>query len=141
MKVFFDTNVYVAEALLGEAAQEMVAATHRASWRVYVSTYLLDEFERVMTEQLGSNNRFASLSRRRIVGRATLVEPGASRHEVPDDLKDTPVLRAALEAGADYLVTNDLHLLALNPYEGLHIVSMTEYHAILVSEGLLSPGP
>jgi hypothetical protein len=25
MKVFFDTNVYVAEALLGEAAEEMVA--------------------------------------------------------------------------------------------------------------------
>ncbi len=30
MKVFFDTNVYVAEALLGEGAEAMVAATVRA---------------------------------------------------------------------------------------------------------------
>ena len=29
MKVFFDTNVYVAEALLGAAAEEMLPATER----------------------------------------------------------------------------------------------------------------
>lgn len=139
MKIFFDTNVYVAEALVGEAAQEMLAATVRASWRVYVSTYVLDECERVMTEQLGCSPRLASLSRRRIVRRAVMVEPGASRQDVPDDLKDTPILRAALDAGADFLVTNDRHLLDLNPYEGLGIVSMTEYYGILISEGLIRP--
>ena len=68
-----------------------------------------------------------------------MVEPGASRHEVPLDVKDTPVLRAALEASVDYLVTNDRHLLDLDPYEGLRIISMTEYHRILVSEGLIRP--
>jgi hypothetical protein len=31
MKIFFDTNVYVAEALLGETAEEMLAATEQAS--------------------------------------------------------------------------------------------------------------
>ena len=46
MKIFFDTNVYVAEALLGEVAEEMLAATERASWRIYVSTYVVDELER-----------------------------------------------------------------------------------------------
>ena len=85
MKIFFDTNVYVAEALLGEAAEEMVAATERAAWRVYVSTYVLDELERVLTQELGR------------------------------------------------------HLLDLNPYEGLRIVSMTEYYAILVAEDIIRP--
>ena len=66
-----------------------------------------------------------------------MVEPGTSRHGVPDDVKDTPILCAALEAGVDFLVTNDRHLLGLNPYEGLRIVSMTEYYDILVSEGLI----
>ena len=36
MKIFFDTNVYVAEALLGEAAEEMLEVTARASWRIYI---------------------------------------------------------------------------------------------------------
>lgn len=137
MKIFFDTNVYIAEALLGEAAEEMVTATEQASWRIYTSTHLLDELERVLTE-LGFAARLAVLSRQRIIRRATLVEPPASRHQVPDDAKDTPILRAALEAGVDYLVTNDRHLLKLNPYEGLRIISMTEYHALLVAEGLIA---
>jgi predicted nucleic acid-binding protein len=136
MKIFFDSNVYVAEALLGEAAEEMLAATKRPSWRMYASTHVLDELERVMTE-LGFSRRLASLSRRRILRRAIMAEPGASRHDVPMDVKDTPVLRAALDAGVDYLVTNDRHLLDLDPYEGLRIISMTEYHRILVSEGLI----
>lgn len=33
MKVFFDTNVYIAEALLGETAEALLAATESAGWR------------------------------------------------------------------------------------------------------------
>ncbi len=139
MKIFFDTNVYVAEALLGEVAEEMLTATERASWRIYASSYVLDELQRVMSEELGFSRRLAALSRRRIIRRASMVEPGASRHNVALDVKDTPVLRAALDAGVDFLVTNDRHLLDLNLYQGLRIVSMTEYHEILISEGLIRP--
>jgi predicted nucleic acid-binding protein len=56
---------------------------------------------------------------------------------VPDDPADSPILRAALEAGVDYLVTNDKQLLTLDPYEGLRIISMTGYYQLLVAEGLL----
>lgn len=37
MKVCFDTNVYVAEALLGRGAARLIHATLRAGWRIYVS--------------------------------------------------------------------------------------------------------
>ena len=57
--------------------------------------------------------------------------------KVIDDPADTPVLRAALAASAGYLVTNDTHLLTLDPYEGLRILSMTDYHQVLVAEGFL----
>ena len=129
MKVFFDTNVYVAEALLGRAAEQMVAATARGSWRIYTSRYVGEELERVLAEALDFPRRFAVLSRKRVLRRATVVERGASRHVVPDDPHDSPILQAALAAGADYLVTNDVHLLALSPYEGLRVVSMTDYIA------------
>jgi putative PIN family toxin of toxin-antitoxin system len=138
MKIFFDTNVYVAEALLGEAAEAMLAATENASWRVFVSEYLLDEIERVLTDYLGFSDRLARLTRQRTARRAIHVTERPSRHVVPDDPADSPILRAALEAGADYLVTNDKHLLALNPYEGLRIVSMADYYELLVDEGLMS---
>lgn len=138
MKIFFDTNVYVAEALLGEAAEAMLAATENASWRIFASDYLLDEIERVLTDYLGFSDRLARLTRQRSARRAIHVTERPSRHEVPDDPADSPILRAALEAGADYLVTNDHHLLAQNPHEGLRIISMADYYELLVNEGLTS---
>ncbi|HLW65244.1 MAG TPA: PIN domain-containing protein [Gemmataceae bacterium] len=140
MKVFFDTNVYVAEALLGAAAEEMLAATVQASWRIYASSYQLDELERVLTKQLGFPRRLAQLSRGRIIRRTSMVDPGASHHAVSADVGDTPILAATMAAGVDYLVTNDRHLLALDPYEGVRIVSLAEYYQVLMNEGLTQPG-
>jgi predicted nucleic acid-binding protein len=57
VKVFFDTNVYVAEALLRGAAAEMIAATVQARWRISSSAYVLDEVERVLVEKLGFSRR------------------------------------------------------------------------------------
>lgn len=139
MRVFFDTNVYVAEAILGEAAERMVEATQRASWRIYCSTVVLDEVERVLTVKLGFSRRFALLTQNRIIRRARLVEADVAIHDVPDDPADTPILSAAVAAGVDYLVTNDAHLLTLDPYRGLRIISMSEYQRLLVHEGLLTP--
>jgi len=56
---------------------------------------------------------------------------------VPHDAADSPILQAAVAAGADYLVTNDSDLLALHPYQGLRIISMTEYMQLLRNEGLM----
>jgi putative PIN family toxin of toxin-antitoxin system len=139
MKVLFDTNVYVAEALLGDAAERMLTATRKASWRIFTSSYVLAEIERVMVERLGYSRRFALLTRRRAQRRAILVEPSrSSRHQVPGDPDDSPILQAALAAGADYLVTNDTVLLALSGYEGLRILSMSDYYRLLQDRQLLA---
>lgn len=137
MKIFFDTNVYIAEALLGRAAARMISATSRARWHIYSSPHVLDELERVMTERLGFSGRLATLTVQRIRRRSTLVTPPPSRHRVRGDPQDTPILRAALNCGADFLVTNDNHLLELHPYEGVAIVSMDHYLSILDEQGLL----
>jgi uncharacterized protein len=138
VKVFFDTNVYIAEAILGGGAERMLDATRRASWRTFCCRTVLDEVRRVLVERLDFSERFAAMTRARIVRRAALVEPGASRHQVPRDPNDSPILIAALAAGVDYLVSNDSHLLALDPFEGMRIVSMDAYYGLLVDEGLLS---
>ena len=139
MKILFDTNVCVSEALLGMAAEEIIAATIKAGWRIFASDYLLDEFERVLTEKLGFSIRFAQLSRRRIARRARLIEAAVSHHAVPLDPRDSPILRAAVSASVDYLVTNDQHLLVLELVDSVRIISMSDYRILLNNEGLL-PG-
>jgi putative PIN family toxin of toxin-antitoxin system len=137
MKVFFDTNAYVAEALHGKTAEQLVEATVNASWKIFASSYLLTELDRVLVEKLGFSRRLAVLTRQRISRRATIIDPGAYPHSVPNDANDSPILAAALASGSDYLVTNDPHLLVMNPYEGLRIISLSDYHQLLFHEGLL----
>ena len=136
MKVVFDTNVFIAESLGGETAQRILASTERASWRIYISQYILNEVTSVMTEDLGLPRRSARLAVVRALRRAKFVEPIPSRHAVPQDDADSEILRTALRAGAHYLVTNDRHLLALHPYESVQIVSMAEYRRILEEQDL-----
>ena len=74
----------------------MLEATEKTSWRIGASVYLLDELERVLTEKLGFPSRLAQLSRQRAARQAVLVNPPLSRHGVPDDPGDSPILQAAL---------------------------------------------
>ena len=137
MKIFFDTNVYVAEALDGRAAADMVRATWKAGWRIHASQFVLDETRRVLMEVFEFPSSLAENTTGHIKRHAQIFDPPPSRHEVPDDPNDGPILRAALASGADYLITNDRHLLVLNPYTGLRIISMAAYHDVLMTEGLL----
>jgi putative PIN family toxin of toxin-antitoxin system len=134
MKVFFDTNVYVAEALLGKGAARIMAGMKRGRHRIYVNGYVLDEIVHVLVDYLGFSKRLASLTRRKVRLRAAQIE-GHSKARVPDDPKDSPVLKAALACGAHYLVSNDRHLLSLDPYESLRIVSMEQFLDILHARG------
>src|SRR3954466_270544 len=136
MKIFFDTNVYIAEALVGHGAIRLIEATRRAKWRIYSSRFQLMELVRVLLEDLEAPAHAVSIVRQRLLNRSILVET-TSTAEVPDDSNDSPILQAALSCGADYLITNDQHLLDLNPFEGLRIISMNAYHDLLEDEGLI----
>jgi len=137
MKVFFDTNVYAGEVSGGIACQAVLVATSVAGWCVYTSRHVVEELTRVIVERLNLSRRTAHLAGRRVGRRAMVVDPRDTRRIVPDDPVDTPVLRAALFSGADYLVTNDRHLLSLDPYEKLRIVSLASYYRLLEERGLL----
>ncbi len=50
---------------------------------------------------------------------------------VQDDLSDNVFLACALEAGADYLVTRDAHLLNLKYYRGTQIISLDQFARML----------
>ena len=53
-------------------------------------------------------------------------------HVVTNDPKDDPIIATAVAAKADYLVTGDrAHLLPLQQYEGVQILSPKEFLDIL----------
>ena len=54
--------------------------------------------------------------------------------DLVSDAEDNPVLAVAVDSHADFLVTGDPHLLAVQDYEGCKIVSPAHFLAMLLEE-------
>jgi predicted nucleic acid-binding protein len=104
---------------------------------MYSSGFVVEELGRVLVEGLHFSRRLARVAQRRVLSQCTLVSTRSTKAGVPLDENDSPVLQAALACGADYLITNDRHLLNLDPFESLRIISMRRYHLLLQEHGLL----
>ena len=135
MKVLFDTNVHVADAIYGGSAARAITATLEARWKIFVCQTILTELERVITKKFNRSQSFANATVQMLRDVAEVAEERMTRHHVGGDSDDTPILRAAMAASVDYLVTGDTKLLALSPVEGVRIISLAEFLQVLQSHG------
>lgn len=135
MKVLFDTNVHVSDAIYGGGATRAIMATLEARWKIFVCPTILTELERVIPTKFNRSQSFANATVQMLRDVSEVAEEPMTRHHVPGDPGDTPILRAAMAAGVDYLVTGDAKLLALNPTEGVRIITLAEYLNLLQNHG------
>ncbi len=123
MKVVVDTNLLVRAFLssTGRAAQ-LLEAFLAGRFRIVLSPLLIAELRRVLAyPRIASRPGFRSGDANTFVDRLTLqadVVPGHyDVRGVPDDLSDNALLSAAVEARADYIVSEDAEqLLPLKQY-------------------------
>lgn len=134
-----DTNVLVSAAIRarGIPAQIIGQAEHRFIW--LTSEYILAETASVLARKRiqAKYRRRVTPARRRdfLIGvrsSAVLVEVKTAVCVSPD-IKDNPVLACAVDASAEYLVTGDQHLLRLETYQGVRIVTPSEFLQILLA--------
>jgi uncharacterized protein len=122
LKVVFDTNVYVSEALFNALAEAVLKAGRNGAFSIYISNFILAEIHRVLVSRFRTTRRFASLTVRRALRFSRLVPTSQRKYQELADPHDHPVLETAVNSGADYLVTGDKHLLVLSSYHGINIV-------------------
>lgn len=135
MKVLFDSNILISAAVFGGAAMRAFKATTKARWKLFASEYILTETGQVIRDKLGGSPGFTRAAVHAFRQACEIADDPRMRHHVPRDPDDTPVLRAAIAAGVDYLVTRDADLLTLNPTEGVRIITLAEYLHILQDHG------
>jgi uncharacterized protein len=135
VKVLFDTNVHVSDAIHGGGATRAITATLKARWKVFVCPTILTELDRVIRTKFNRSQSFVNSTVQTLRDVSEVADEPMTRHHVPGDPGDTPILRAAMSASVDYLVTGDEKLLALNPMEGVRIITLAEYLQVLQSHG------
>ncbi|MDR2558773.1 MAG: putative toxin-antitoxin system toxin component, PIN family [Oscillospiraceae bacterium] len=115
MKCFIDSNILISAGLFpnsipAAAIAKAVAPPNTA----IVSDYSLDEVHRIINKKFPDRIKDLELFLYRTLFLVQLVTTPADALDVESeirDIKDRPIFRAALEAGADVLITGDKDLL------------------------------
>lgn len=137
IRAVLDTNVLVSAVISERGAPwRVLRAWRRGAFVLVTSPPLLDELQRVLlrphvarahkhSEQ--ETVAFAETLRER----ATVVTPQSHLDVIRDDPADNRVLEAAVAGAVDYIVSGDRHLLVLQEYAGIPIVSPVRFAAVL----------
>ena len=138
MIAVLDTNVLVSGLISPHGAPaRIMAAWREEKIELVVSDPILQELGEVLNREK-IRRYYQSVDRdlpvKLLTGLrrfARLVSGQIKVDLIEADPADNMFLSAALEARADFLVTGDHHLLQLQTYEGISIVSPVEFLAIL----------
>ncbi len=125
----FDTNVVVSALLFSRSKPARAFFAALDEGEVLVSADVIKElndvlgrekFERYVSEE--ERTRFL----RSLLREASLIEP-EEEIQACRDPKDDKYLELAVSGGADYIVSGDDDMLALNPFRGIPILTPDEF--------------
>lgn len=126
LRVVLDTNILVGAAYAeGSASRRIVEACLNGDLIAVLSPALRREYEQILRQAVRVRGFDDEL--RRLLDQAEIVEPQQTPRVVPDDPEDDKLVAVAVAAGASALITNDRHLLALDPHGPVRIVRPAEF--------------
>jgi len=123
MRVVLDTNVFVS-MLLGGRVGVIHDAWKADKFTLVVSEEIISEYLDVLSRpKLHLSAGVVSTVLGRVHRNAELVTPAETLSVVAADVDDNKFLEVAVAAGADYIVSGDAHLLEMNSFRGIPVLT------------------
>lgn len=136
MRVVLDTNILVSALIFpGGRPESIYRLALDRSIELVTSTTLLAELGRVLEENFGWAGFRVEEAVAQIARVGEVVKPSTRLSVIAVDPADDRVLEAAIDGEAFRIVSGDSHLLQLRDYEGIRIVSATDFLAEVGSAG------
>lgn len=139
MRVVLHTNVLVSALIFpGSAPSEIFKVALKKRYELYVSSFILNEFQRVLEAKFMFSGEEATAATEFVRTNAQAVEPIQALKVIAAKDADNRILECAMAAKADFLVTGDKkHIRKIEVYEGIKIVLPAEFYRILREKNLL----
>jgi uncharacterized protein len=130
-KIVLDTNVIVSAFGWKGSPHEIFQKCMRGHFQLYLSSPLLSEIKRVLSYHKFHFNQdeideFLSI----IIEVAEIVEPEIIINFIPHDPSDNRVLECAITADCEYIISGDKHLLEIEEFESIKILSPDQFKKI-----------
>ncbi|ODS38946.1 MAG: putative toxin-antitoxin system toxin component, PIN family [Candidatus Altiarchaeales archaeon WOR_SM1_86-2] len=126
--VVLDTNILISATFWDGNESKLIEKVEEENVVMVTSPEILDEFRRTLAKDrfpLTSEEIDDTVSRMSLL--AMIIHPQTKVNVVKDDLEDNKFLECALDAGADFIVSGDRHLLDLKIFKGIKIVKCKKF--------------
>jgi len=128
MRVVLDTNVLVSAFVYGGNPRRIVELVVSGELEMSISDPLVQELQEVLLrQQFDLSPQLVRTAIAEIGAVAELVMPRKHHTVIESDPDDNHILDCAVEAGADYIVTGDGHLLGLKKFGKAKIVNPQQF--------------
>lgn len=141
LKAVVDTNIFVSSLLSRKGRPaEILNLWRDALFILVISPSIISEIKSVLQRSaIKKKYRISSELIAKLIlllEKDALLVPGLSNVSgaVPEDPSDEIFLSAALDAGAQFIVSGDRHLLDLGEFRGIPILTVQEFFELLKKE-------
>lgn len=140
MKIVLDTNVLISGTFWTGDSFKILNKIDKEEIELIISEDLIKEYEKIINsdeiiEKITDKKLILNKVVQKVINNSVIVEPKQKFNVVKDDAKDNKIIEAAIEGKADYIISQDKHLLKLKSYQGIKIISPEEFLEILSSRG------
>ncbi len=139
LKAVCDTNILISGLTAHTGAPyEILDAWRRGEFILLVSEAIVGEVVEVLGRPFFRGKRGISQQdivevKRLLEADALMVIPQSHLQVIAEDPDDDRIVECALDGGADYLVSGDHHLLALQRYHQISVVTARQFLSVLES--------
>lgn len=136
MKITVDTNVLISATFWYGASDKIMSKVEAKEIQLILSEEIIKEYAQVLEykeiqDKIKDKKLEMKLTLKKIISISKIVMSKQKLDVVKDDPDDNKVLGCALACKAEYIVTQDKHLLKLKQFKGIKIVIPKEFLELL----------
>lgn len=131
-KIVFDTNVVISTLLFGGELDGIRRLWQKKKITFLISRDVLEEYIKVLAYPKFSltEEKIKSIVEEELLPFVTTVRVKSRINHIKDDPDDDKFLALAVDGNADYIISGDKHLLHLNEFESINIMTGKEFLAL-----------
>ena len=127
-KITADTNVLISSFICVSAvAVKVIDLAEEGLCEIAISEDIIMEFSRVAKMKFRLDQGKCKAAEDVLRRLCTVVNPTIDVSAVKADPDDNRILECALETNSDYIITGDRHLLDIEEYRGIRIITIAEF--------------
>src|SRR3989338_9346926 len=128
MKTILDTNIFISGIFWRGSSNRVMLNWKEGKFALIASLGTISEITKVLKDfKIRLPDEMIKEWIDLIVRNSIIVEPKEKIDIVKDDSKDNIFIETAVAGNADYIVTQDSHLLKLREFRGIKIITPEEF--------------